>query len=83
MQCTLNSQYCFWTVTCQEEDWEDRIQNILNEVLERSCSEVALARAASQYQREDLVESCDKAAEFFADTTSPDFLTELSNLDED
>ena len=47
-----------WTVTVQEEDLEARIQNILNDVLERPSPDVALARAASQYQREDLMGSC-------------------------
>ena len=72
-----------WTVTVQEEDLEARIQNILNDVLERPSPDVALARAASQYEHEDLMGSCDKAAEFFADTSSLDFVRELSNLDKD
>ena len=51
---------------------EARIQNILNDVLERPSPDVALARAASQYEHEDLMGSCDKVAEFFADTSSLD-----------
>ena len=34
---------------------------------------------ASQYQREDLVGSCDKEAEILADTSSLDFFTELKS----
>ena len=42
--------------------------------------DMAIARAAAQYQRENLVGSCNKAGEFFADTSS---LAGPRDLDED
>ena len=61
------------TETHLEEDWEQNIQNILREVLERPGLDSALAGAAAQLKREDLIDSCDKAAQFFTEMTSLGF----------
>ena len=47
---------------------EQHIQNAIREVVVRPGQDLGLARAATQFEREDRVGSC-VAAEFFADTS--------------